>query len=160
VLDIYQHEQNRSLVEKYLPGKEYTVGVLEDSEDGKLTAMPIEILPGKNKNGDRILDFDTKKNEAEQVLKVKNPEIHKLTSELATKVFKSLKATSHARIDIKMDEQGVPYFLEANLIPSLGKGESYLYSGCAFNQRMSYEQMIYKITDNALANFCNRMLSE
>lgn len=153
VSNIYQNEQSRSLVETYLSGKEYTVGVFEDIEDGNLTAMPIEVIPGKNKNGDRILDFDTKKNEEEEVIKVTDLQIHTLTFDLAIKVFKALKATSHARIDIKMDEHGVPHFLEANLIPALGRG--YLYRGCVFNQKMSYEQMIYKITDNALARHCS-----
>ncbi len=153
VLDIYKNEQSRSLVEKYLPGKEYTVGVFEDSADGKLTAMPVEIIPAKNENGDRILDFDIKKEDEEQVIEVTNPKIHKLTSDLAVKAFKAMKARSHARIDIKMDEQGVPYFLEANLVPTLG--QSYLYSAYEFNQKMSYEHMIYKITDNALTHHQN-----
>lgn len=149
VLNIYQNEQSRSLVEKYLPGKEYTVGVFEDFTDGKLTAMPVEIIPGKNKNGDRVLDFDTKKNNAERVRKVRNLQAHASVSYLAIQVFKALKATSHGRIDIKMDEHGTPYFIEANLIPGLGQG--YLCKCCSFNNKMSYEQMIYKIADNALA---------
>lgn len=157
VSNIYQNEQSRSLVETYLSGKEYTVGVFENIEDGNLAAMPIEVIPCKNKNGDRILDFDTKKNNAERVVKVTDLRIHTLTSDLAINTFKALKATSHARIDIKMDEHGVPHFLEANLIPGLGTG--YLYRGCKLNQKMSYEQMIYQITDNALARHCNGKLS-
>ncbi len=148
VSNIYQTQQSRSLVETYLSGKEYTVGVLEDVADGTLMAMPIEIIPSKNRNGDRVLDFDTKVNNTEQVIEITDLQIHKLISDLAIQVFKALKAASHARIDIKMDGYGVPYFLEANLMPGLGTG--YLYRSCAINQKMSYEQMIYKITDNAL----------
>jgi len=150
---ISQTQQSRSLVETYLSGKEYTVGVLEDAVDGTLTAMPIEIIPGKNKNGDRVLDFDAKKNNAEHVTRIKNQKIHKITSDHAIRVFKTLKASSHARIDIKMDKHGVPHFLEANLMPGLGTG--YFYRSCALNKKMSYENMIYQITDNALAQCCN-----
>lgn len=151
VLNIYQTQESRSLVETYLPGKEYTVGVFENTTDGKLMAMPLEIIPSKNRNGDRVLDFNVKKNNAEKVIKIRSLRIHKLTSDLAIQVFKALKATSHGRVDIKMDEYGVPYFLEANLMPGLGRG--YLSRCCTLNKKMSYEQMIYKITDNALAQF-------
>lgn len=158
VLDIYQNHQRRSLVETYLSGKEYTVGVFENAGDGKLTAMPVEIIPGKNKNGDRILDYAAKKDDSEQVLAVTDPRIHTLLSNLATNAFKALEATSHARIDIKMDEDGVPHFLEGNLKPGLGKG--YLYRACALNQKMSYEQMIYNITDNALSRHSAEAINE
>ena len=158
VLDIYQNHQRRSLVETYLPGKEYTVGVFENIGDGKLTAMPVEIIPGKNINGDRILDYAAKMDDSEQVLAVTNPHIHRLVSNLAIKVFRALEATSHARIDIKMDEDGIPHFLEGNLKPGLGKG--YLYRACALNRKMSYEQMIYRITDNAFAHHDEETINE
>lgn len=149
VSDIYQFQHRCSLVEAYLSGKEYTVGVFESSANGELMAMPVEIIPEKNKNGDRILDFNAKENNTEKVIKVKNLQVHELVSDLAIKVFRALKATSHARIDIKMDEHGVPHFLEGNLMPGLSKG--YFYRSCSLNKKMSYEEMLYKITGNALA---------
>lgn len=158
VLDIYQNQQRRSLVETYLPGKEYTVGVFENVGDGRLTAMPVEIIPSKNVNGDRILDYAAKMADSEQVLAVTDPHIHRLISNLAIKVFRALEATSHARIDIKMDEDGIPHFLEGNLKPGLGKG--YLYRAWALNQKMSYEEMIYKITDNAFAHHDEETINE
>jgi len=159
VLTIYKDQQKRSLVETYLSGKEYTVGVFEDISDGKLTTMPIEIISNKNKNGHRILDYTAKKEDFEQVLAVTDPKIYDQLSNLATKVFKAIKATSHGRIDIKVNAQGVPHFLEVNLKPGLGKG--YFYRSCALNQNMSYEQMIYKIADNALLrHFSNKVNEE
>jgi len=41
-----------------LPGKEYSVGIFQDSINGTLRAMPIEIIIKKNINGHCILDFD------------------------------------------------------------------------------------------------------
>lgn len=152
VFDIYKEHQRSSLVETYLSGKEYTVGVFQDIASGNLMAMPIEIIPKKNKNGDRILDYKTKKNDTEKVIEVADPQTHKLLSDFAIQVFKALKATSHARIDIKMDGYGVPHFLEGNLMPGLAKG--YFYRSCAINQNMSYEDMLYKISDNAMKHHC------
>ena len=54
-----------SLVETYLPGKEYSVGIFQDSVKGTLRAMPIEIIIKKNINGHCILDFNVKKDDEE-----------------------------------------------------------------------------------------------
>ena len=58
------------LVESYLMGREFSVGILEDEKSGVLTAMPIEIIAPKNKNGHRVLDFDIKRLDQEHVRKV------------------------------------------------------------------------------------------
>ena len=50
VLDIKINQNSSSLVETYLAGKEYSVGIFEDSIDGTITAMPIEIIVKKNSN--------------------------------------------------------------------------------------------------------------
>ena len=61
VLDIKINQNSPSLVETYLAGKEYSVGIFEDSIDGSLRAMPIEIIVKRNIDGHCILDFDVKK---------------------------------------------------------------------------------------------------
>jgi len=61
VLDIKTEQNSSSLVETYLSGKEYSVGIFEDSINGSLRAMPIEIIVKKNIDGHCILDFDKKK---------------------------------------------------------------------------------------------------
>ena len=70
------------LVEQYLSGKEYSVGIIENDSTKTLTAMPIEIRTSKNKQGHRILDFQTKQNDAEEVLAVSNRQIHGALSDL------------------------------------------------------------------------------
>ena len=49
---------------------------------------------------------------------------------------------------IKMDDKGIPNFIEANLMPGLQKG--YFYRSCSMNLKINYEQMITKISQNAL----------
>ena len=70
VLEIKNKFNLSSLVETYLPGKEYSVGILQDSTDGTLRAMPIEIIIKKNRNGHCILDFNVKKDDEEKVVAV------------------------------------------------------------------------------------------
>jgi D-alanine-D-alanine ligase len=67
-------------------------------------------------------------NDVETVIAVKDVKIFKKLSKLAKDSFKALGGKSLGRIDIKMNEKGVPHFMEANLMPGLSKG--YFYRSC------------------------------
>ena len=148
VLDIKVKQNSPSLVETYLDGKEYSVGIFEDSFNGNLRAMPIEIIVKKNVDGHCILDFDVKKNDEEKVILVADIKVFNKISKLAKNSFKALGGKSLGRIDIKMNSRGVPHFIEANLMPGLRKG--YFYRSCVLNLDMSYEDMIFSIANTGL----------
>jgi len=148
ILEIKKNQCSRCLVEKYLPGKEYSVGVFKDNITGIIEAMPIEIIVKKNINGHHILDFNIKKNDEEKVIAVLNVKIFKQLSFLAKKSFIALEGKSFGRIDFKMDSLGKPHFIEANLMPGIRKG--YFYRSCLLNLNINYEEMILKITANGL----------
>jgi len=150
VLDIKVEQNSPSLVETYLPGREYSVGIFEDSIDRSLRAMPIEIIIKKNLDGHCILDFDIKKNDEEKVIPVTDIKIFNKLSKLAKDSFKALGGKSLGRIDIKMNHLGVPHFIEANLMPGLRKG--YFYRSCVLNLGMSYEDMIFSIANTGLSS--------
>ena len=133
-----------------MPGKEYSVGIFQDSIKDTLTAMPVEIVVKKNINGHCILDFDVKKDDEEKVIAVTDLKIFKKLSKLAKQAFKSLGGKSLGRIDIKMNERGVPHFMEANLMPGLRKG--YFYRSCLLNLDMSYDDMILNIANTGLSS--------
>ena len=148
VLDIKQNQHSRCLVEKYLSGKEYSVGIFRDNVDGSIQAMPIEIIVKKNINGHHILDYHIKKNDEEKVVAVLDDKIFKQLCILAKKSFVALGGKSFGRIDIKMDHLGNPHFIEANLMPGIRRG--YFFRSCSLNLNMNYEEMILKITANGL----------
>jgi len=150
VLDIKTKQQSASLAEVYLSGKEYSVGIFENSIDGSLRAMPIEIIVKENIDGNCILDFDVKKNDEEKVILVTDSKVFKKLSKLAKASFKALGGKSLGRIDIKMNDLGVPHFIEANLMPGLRKG--YFYRSCVLNLEMSYEDMILSIANTGLSS--------
>ena len=150
VLDIKIKQNSPSLVETYLTGKEYSVGIFEDSVDGSLRAMPVEIIVKKNIDGHCILDFDVKKNDEESVILVSDVVVFDKLSKLAKDSFKALGGKSLGRIDIKMNHLGVPHFIEANLMPGLRKG--YFYRSCVLNLDMSYDDMIFCIANTGLTS--------
>jgi D-alanine-D-alanine ligase len=109
VLDIKTKQNSPSLVETYLAGKEYSVGIFEDSIDGTLRTMPIEIIVKQNMDGYCILDFDVKKNDEEHVIAVSDVVVSDKLSKLAKDSFRALGGKSLGRIDIKMDHLGEPH---------------------------------------------------
>lgn len=152
VESIYDRFGTSSLVEQYLTGREFSVAVLNDI-DGGLRAMPIEIIAEENSRGDRILSSYIKKADTEKVVAVDDIIVHQAVSNLAKQIFEALGARDFGRIDIRMDSEGNPYFLEANLIPGLSGG--YFTRACKINAGMDYSEMIQNIVKLALLRSVN-----
>ena len=153
VLEIKENHNLNSIVETYLTGREYSVGIFEESITGILRALPVEIIVKKNINGHNILDFNVKKNDEEKVIAVTDIKIFNEISKLAKQSFKALGGKSLGRIDIMMNDKGIPYFMEANLMPGLRKG--YFYRACVLNLGMTYEDMIFTIANTGLSSNLN-----
>lgn len=145
VLDIYNTQKSRTLVENYLSGKEYSVSILENKSKNILTILPVEIVAVKNKNGHKILDFDAKQSNLEEVIAIVDKKIRKEVSALAINSFIALGGKTMGVIDIKMSYNGILHFIEADFMPSFDEG--YFYKAFQINENMDYEQMILRIAD-------------
>jgi D-alanine-D-alanine ligase len=144
-----------SLVEAYLPGREFSVALIENSETAGLLAMPIELITEQNAQGDRILGQVVKADDTEHVVAVVDLVLRTRVNRLAKAAFRALGARDYGRIDIRLDERGVPHFLEANLIPGLAKHDfvSYFTAACEINQHMSYDTMILSLVTLSLNRY-------
>jgi D-alanine-D-alanine ligase len=144
-----------SLVEAYLPGREFSVALIENTKTAGLLAMPIELIAEQNAQGDRILGKVVKANDTEQVVAVVDLALRTRVNRLAKGAFRALGARDYGRIDIRLDERGVPHFLEANLIPGLANHDfvSYFTAACEVNQNMSYETMILSLVTLSLNRY-------
>ncbi len=100
------------LVEEYLPGREFTVGILGD------TALPaVEIVP---RGG--IYDYAHKYTAGLTLELCPAPMMREkaaLLRDLARLSFRALGLRDFARIDFKENARGQPCFLEANTLPGL-----------------------------------------
>jgi len=148
VLDIYTTQQSRTLVENYLSGKEYSVSILENKSKNILMILPIEIVAAKNKNGHRVLDYEAKQTDLEEVIAVHDKKIHRELCAIALNSFIALGGKTMGRIDIKTSFNGILHFIKANFMPELE--QSYFYQSFLLNENMDYEQMILKIADAAM----------
>jgi D-alanine-D-alanine ligase len=106
------------LIEKFVPGRELTIGILGDM------ALPIlEIIP---KGG--FYDFTNKYpflnhkagGGAEHVCPAKIPEdLTRSTQDLALRAHRALGLQVYSRVDLLLPEEGEPTVLEVNTIPGM-----------------------------------------
>ena len=134
-----------SLIETYLPGREFSVAILKGDNSDGYSVMPIELVAPRDSNGARILGSSVKRSNAEEVFPVLHNIESQLVVALALNAFRSIGGRDYGRIDIRMDEHGTPYILEANLIPSLIDEYGSFPKACALNLGMDYEEMLLRI---------------
>ncbi|GAC1387000.1 MAG: hypothetical protein NVS1B7_6320 [Candidatus Saccharimonadales bacterium] len=147
IQEIYKSFRSDSLIETYLTGREFSVAILDAIDGSETLVMPVELLTSKNRFGDHILGQQIKAADTEQVVPVDAGEVRQVIIDLARKIYDVLGARDYGRIDIRMDANNNPYFLEANLIPGLAEHDftSYFTSACRINTGMSHSQMILRI---------------
>ncbi len=150
VQSITDNYQSEALVEEYLPGREFSVAIMANLNSKKLTAMPIELIAAPNDRGDRILGLKAKEADTEQVVAVADGSLKQALMEMAVQVFKILGARDYGRIDIRLDGQGIPRFLEANLIPG-SSSHGYFARACMLNLSMDYETMLLHFAELGLS---------
>lgn len=150
---IAERYKQDSLVEEYLPGREFSVAVLRNEYTDTLVAMPIELTPVINTDGNRILGKTAKDANEEGVAIVTDTASREVVCDLALKVFASLGARDYGRIDIRMDANGVPHFMEANLIPGLGATGGYFPRACMLNANLDYQTIILAIASLGFSRY-------
>lgn len=139
-----------SLIEQYLPGREFSVAILFDDKTGVIYTMPLEIVAPKNIDGDRVLSASVKTADTEETIPITDKKLSDSISILALSIFRAMGARDYGRIDIRLDDEGIPNFLEANLIPSLLDHYGNFPKACMMHRELGHEEMILKITELAL----------
>ena len=137
------------LVEEYLDGKEYTVAVIQ-ARNGELLVSPMEIIPILSSNGLRILGQQAKKDDSEELRKIDDLDMVFKLTQLATEAYKGLGVRDFGRIDIKTNQQGDCYFMEANLVPGMTEGSSYFPKACEIKNELSYDSVIELMIEGGL----------
>lgn len=133
------------LIEQYLEGREFSVAVIQDPVSHKLIAMPLELIAPKDSNGERMLSRVVKTSNEERTIGLSDPRERELITTFALDVFRALGARDYGRIDIRLDGNGAPHFLEANLIPSLISGYGSFPKAYKLNEGVEYDEMISNI---------------
>ncbi|MCD6576672.1 MAG: ATP-grasp domain-containing protein [Anaerolineaceae bacterium] len=141
-----------ALIEEFLTGREFTVGIL-----GNEPPCPLPILEfvfdafGDNKFPFR--SFNIKMIKYKKLEKISCPAILSKTEEskikeLALDTYQAIGCRDYARIDIRFNKDGIPNVLEVNALPSLVPDES-SFADMAEAAGISFENLIGKILISA-----------
>ncbi len=111
------------LVETYLPGREFTVGILGTGEESfSIGAMEVSFRANAI---EAIYSYDMKTNYENFIdYSLPGKDIIQKCSEVALKAWKVLECRDGGRIDIRMDEKGIPNFIEVNPLAGLNEETS------------------------------------
>jgi D-alanine-D-alanine ligase len=131
------------MIERYIPGRELTVGILEDN------ALAVgEIIP---KTGP-IFDYAAKYQAggAEEIFPADLTAAQTARAqELALRVHRALKLDVYSRVDFRMDPEGGIWCLEVNTLPGLTSGS--LLPRAAAAVGISFPELCERICRGALA---------
>ena len=128
------------LVEEYLPGDEYTVGIIDGEVLGVMQVVP------RRQEENFIYSLDVKRdylNRVEYRL-VRDRGVE----EVALDVWRAFELRDAARVDIRRDRAGVPNFVEVNPLPGVHPVNSDLII-LARLLGIAYEQVIGRVIGSA-----------
>lgn len=143
------------LVEEYIHGREFTVGILGNGSDTHVFP-PMEIVYLNKENKYNIYSFNVKK-DYKKLIRYDCPAqldkgIEKEMMDMARKVYDTLQCKDFSRMDFRLSEDGKPYFIEINPLPGLAPGYSdfpMLAEFCG----MDYESLVRGVLASALKRY-------
>jgi len=137
------------LVETYLPGREFTVGIVGTGRNARaLGAMEVILNPNAEQHA---YSYDNKEHYENLVryAAVADPEAAK-AMEISLAAWRALGLKDAGRIDLRSDASGLPHFIEVNSLAGLNPIHSDLPILCGL-VGISYEQLITEILHSALS---------
>jgi D-alanine-D-alanine ligase and related ATP-grasp enzymes len=145
---ILQTFKQPALVETYLPGREFTVGILGSGKDAKVLGV-IEVIlkPAAEKNA---YSYENKEHydRLVQYILVDDDEA-KQAKEISLRLWRGLDLKDAGRVDLRSDACGAPHFMEVNSLAGLNPKRSDLPILCNL-LGMSYDELINSIIKSAL----------
>lgn len=135
------------LVETYLPGREFTVGIVGTGSDARVLGVAEVLL---KEQAERHAYSYVNKERYEELVEyclVNDPAAMK-AAEIALAAWRGLGCRDGGRIDLRADAAGLPRFMEVNPLAGLHPRHSDLPIICTL-QGIGYQQLIGWIMDSA-----------
>ncbi len=143
------------IIEKFISGREFTVGVIGNEKPEVLGIM--EIMPKAGQIGDFVYSLEVKRDYLNRVSYQCPAEVNEFLkrrlAKAALRLFYAFGCRDISRFDFRIDDLGMPYFLEVNTLPGLHPVSSDIVIMCRL-QGISYRQLVERILSHALRR-CN-----
>ncbi len=143
------------LVEEYIPGREFTVGIVGNGADMHVFP-PMEIIYLDKETEYNIYSFTVKQN-YEKLIRYKSPADIDAQTEAemvrtARKVYNALQCRDFARMDFRLAPDGKLHFIEINPLPGLAPGYSDFPMLAKFNGT-DYKTLVRSVLKAALKRY-------
>jgi D-alanine-D-alanine ligase len=136
------------LVETFLPGREFTVGVVGTAE--KARSIGLMECHFRENVAMNAYSYDNKSNYEEFMdYSVPTDDVAEKVCQLAVDSWRGLNCRDGGRVDIRLDADGIPNFIEVNPLAGLHPIDSDLVI-IAAKYGHSYTQLIQWIMDSAM----------
>ncbi len=138
-----------ALIEEFISGQEFTVAVVGNDPPEALPVVQIKI-DGKLKLNEKFYTFARiTSDRLEYVCPAKiSADLKDKIDALALRTYRAVECCDFGRVDFRVDNEGRPYVLEINPLPSLSTEDVFML--LAKNMGITYEQMIGKILNSAI----------
>jgi D-alanine-D-alanine ligase len=150
---IYAKVGGPLLLEEFLPGREFTAGVLGNRQARVLPIMEFRYKQEKNL---RFRSYSLKmvhyENEVVQCPAELEPERRTEIKRLALETYHAIGCRDYARVDLRLDSSGRPCVLEVNALPNL-MPEISSFACMAKQAGLSFRDLIGSILRTAAARY-------
>ena len=150
-------EQSRQpvLVEEFLTGREFTVGVLGNDPPRAFPVLEF-IHDALESNSYLFRSFNTKmikvKSDKQSCPAILSEMEEDRIKKLAIDTYQAIGCRDYARIDIRCNKDGIPHVLEVNVLPSLTPNDS-SFVDIAETAGISFENLIGTILISAFERY-------
>ncbi len=147
--DLLQQFSQPVLVEAFLPGREFTVGITGTGADACVLGV-LEIVPGENYIGHGY-GLENKEGWEDKLTVVRaQGDIAMQAGEVALAAWRVLRCRDGGRADVRLDAAGQPRFIEVNPLAGIRPGYSDLCFIADF-EGLDYQGLIGKFMTSFLA---------
>lgn len=153
IINLYKQEV---LVEEFIEGREFTVGILENGKTEVLPILEIDFSTCK-KSGEYFYSWRMKEYQGDDKQGLTptfycpaklDKNIEEKIKEVALRTHFAVGCSDISRTDIRLSEDNIPYVLEINPLPGLNPKESN-FPIMAYAAGMKYEDLINTILMSA-----------
>lgn len=152
---IIEEFDQQALVEQFITGREFAVGLLGNSPVETFPVLEIDL--GGDPNAIQTVD-DKQHKPKNKICPANIPDdLAEKLKHFSIEAFRALQLRDFARVDIRVDQNNNIYLLEINSMASLGLTGSYVHSANAYG--LNYNTLINKMLDVAVVRyFANSIL--
>lgn len=138
-----------ALVEEFIIGREFTLGILGNKD---IVVLPIQEAIYNASDEYCVMTEEIKKADSLELVcpAVVDEASAERMRDYAKKIYRALECREYARVDVRMDNQGKLYFIDLNTLPGLKPNYSD-FPNVAKHAGYSYDELIIEILDLAWA---------